>query len=398
MLLSSPSIATDPREAGLAKADHWVSRLHLTNFRSYNQVELESSDGGLIVLTGANGAGKTNLLEALSMLAPGRGLRGARLSDLDRRVVGDADPAPWAVAAHIEAPPGRIELGTGRAPEPGRERRIVRIDGKPAGSQQALAEALAVVWLTPEMSRLFTDAPASRRRFLDRLVVGFDPAHATRVGAFDRARTERARLLRTGRVDPAWLGALEQSMAEKSIAIAAARLDVVSTLNATFDDGVDAFPRPQLRATGWPEELLETMPALAAEETLCAALAEGRARDAEQGRAVGAHRSDLAVAYAATGMPADQCSTGEKKALLIATLLAYARRLGRHRGAMPVLLFDEVGAHLDAARLAALFDALINLGCQAWLTGIDRADFTALDGCAQFYSLTDSTLTEEIKA
>ncbi len=377
-------------------ADLWVSRLRLADFRSYDRVEL-APDGRLVVLTGANGAGKTNLLEALSMLAPGRGLRGARLSDLDRRAAGDDDPAPWAVAARIEAPLGRIELGTGRAPEPGRERRVVRIDGKPAGSQQALAEALAVVWLTPEMNRLFTDSPASRRRFLDRLVVGFDPAHATRVSAFDRARTERARLLRAGRIDSAWLGALEQSMAEKSIAIAAARLDVVSSLNAALVESDDAFPRPYLRVTGWPEELLETMPALAAEETLSAALGAGRARDAEQGGAVGAHRSDLVVSYAATGMLADQCSTGEQKALLIAILLAYARCLGRHRGAMPVLLLDEIGAHLDAARLAALFDALSKLGCQAWLTGTDRADFMALDGCARFYSLTDSTLTEETR-
>jgi DNA replication and repair protein RecF len=394
--LSNSRIATQPREAGPAKADLWVSRLHLTNFRSYDRVEL-APDGRLTVLTGANGAGKTNLLEALSMLAPGRGLRGARLSDLDHRVAGDGEPTPWAVAARIEAPLGQIELGTGRAPEPGRERRVVRIDGKPAGSQQALAEALAVVWLTPEMNRLFTDAPASRRRFLDRLVVGFDPAHATRVAAFDRARTERGRLLRAGRIDPAWLGALEQSMAEKSIAIAAARLDVVSILDATLDESDDAFPRPQLRATGWPEELLETMPALAAEETLSAALCADRARDAEQGGAVGAHRSDLVVSYSATGMLADQCSTGEQKALLIAILLAYVRCLGRHRGAMPVLLLDEIAAHLDATRLAALFDALIKLGCQAWLTGTDRADFMALDGCARFYSLTDSTLTEETR-
>lgn len=396
MSLPNPKVATQPREAGPIKADLWVSRLYLTNFRSYDRVEL-ASDGQLTVLTGANGAGKTNLLEALSMLAPGRGLRGARLSDLDRRATGDGELAPWAVAARIETPLGRIELGTGRAPEPGRERRVVRIDAKPVGSQQALAEALAVVWLTPEMNRLFADAPASRRRFLDRLVVGFDPAHATRVAAFDRARTERARLLRTGRLDPAWLGALEQSMAEKSIAISAARLDVVSALNATLDESDDAFPRPRLRVAGWPEELLETMPALAAEETLCATLGAGRARDAEQGGAVGAHRSDLVVSYAATGMLADQCSTGEQKALLIAILLAYARCLGRHRGAMPVLLLDEVGAHLDAARLAALFDALIKLGCHAWLTGTDRADFMALEGGARFYGLTDSILTEETR-
>ena len=396
MSLSNPRVATESREVEPARANLWVSRLYLTNFRSYGRVEL-APDGRLIVLSGANGGGKTNLLEALSMLVPGRGLRGARLSDLDRRAAGDGNSAAWAVAARLEAPLGRIELGTGRAPEPGRERRVVRIDGKPVGSQQALAEALAVVWLTPEMNRLFTDAPASRRRFLDRLVVGFDPAHATRVAAFDRARTERARLLRAGRIDPTWLGALEQSMAEKSIAIAAARLDVVSALNATLDQSDDTFPRPHLRIAGWPEELLETMPALAAEETLSVALGAGRARDAEQGGAVGAHRSDLVVSYAATGMLADQCSTGEQKALLIAILLAYARCLGRHRGAMPVLLLDEIRAHLDAARLAALFDALIKLGCQAWLTGTDRADFMALDGCARFYSLTDSTLTEETR-
>jgi DNA replication and repair protein RecF len=392
--LANSREVTNARVAEPATTDLWVSRLFLTNFRSYERIELVS-DGRLTVLSGANGAGKTNLLEALSMLAPGRGLRGARLSDLDRRMDGDSDPAPWAVAARIEAPGGQIELGTGRSPEPGRERRVVRIEGKPAGSQQALAEALALVWLTPEMNRLFTDAPASRRRFLDRLVVGFDPAHATRVAAFDRARTERARLLRAGRIDPAWLGALEQSMAEKSIAIAAARLEVVSALTEALNDGDDVFPRPTLRVAGWPEELLETMPALVAEETLCAALGAGRARDAEQGGALGAHRSDLVATYAATGRPADQCSTGEQKALLVAVLLAYVRRLARHRGTMPVLLFDEIAAHLDAARLAALFETLLDLGCQAWLTGTERADFANLDRHARFYSLTDSILSEE---
>ncbi len=394
--MTSPRAVTPARDNGsqAARASLWVSRLRLIGFRSYAALEI-NVDARPILLTGPNGAGKTNILEAVSLLSPGRGLRNAVLSAIDHYVSDDGATVPWTVAATVETPLGPVEIGTGRASERGRERRLLRIDGKPASSQQALAEILSVIWLTPEMNRLFVESPGSRRRFLDRLVVGFDPAHATRVSAFDRARTERSRLLREGRTDPAWLAALEQSMAERSVAIAAARLDLVVSLNAVIEEIEGRFPSPRLGVAGSPEELLGEMPALDAEEHLRDALAESRNRDAEHGGTVGSHRSDLVIEFAATGMPATQCSTGEQKAMLVAVLLAHARLLARRRGVTPVLLIDEVAAHFDAERLAALFEELRGLGCQAWLSGTDMDAFVALGADARRFTVADSTLIEE---
>ena len=355
-------------------------------------------------MCGPNGAGKTNLLEAVSLLAPGRGLRGARLSEIARRPThrqGDEDVAvgaPWAVAATIVTPEGRRDIGTGREAAPGdeksRERRVVKIDGAAVRGQQGLSEILSMVWLTPQMDGLLREAPGARRRFLDRLVYGFDPAHAGRVAAYEQSLRERARLLKLGRDDDAWLGALEDSMARHGIAIAAARRALVRRLAAACAEQESAFPAAGLALAGEVEAWLEEGSALMAEDRLRGRLAEGRARDREAGGAVaGPHRSDLAVRHLARGMAAEVCSTGEQKALLVSIVLAHARLLTLERGAPPLLLLDEVAAHLDAARREALYGEVCALGAQAWLTGTEAAVFAPLRGAAQFLRVENAALS-----
>jgi DNA replication and repair protein RecF len=384
-----------------------VIRLRLTDFRNYREVGLVLG-GEPVVLTGANGAGKTNLLEALSFLAPGRGLRGARLAEIDRRGAGAEAAAAggWAVAAVIATRRGRLEIGTGRdlgsAGDPsaglGAERRIVRIDGVSARSQATLGERLGVLWLTPAMDRLFLEGPSGRRRFLDRLVLALDPAHAAHVGAYEQALRERSRLLRDSLLhnlpaDPAWLTALEQVLAERGVAVAAGRREVVRLLDRACAGAERPFPRARLTLLGVVEGWLDEMPALAAEARLAAALAAGRREDAQnRGAAIGPHRSDLCVAVA-NGTAAGLASTGEQKALLISIVLAQARLQRAIRGEAPLLLLDELAAHLDAGRRAALFAALIEIECQAWITGTDAALFAALRGRARFLSVAAGTLS-----
>jgi len=373
-----------------------VRRITLTDFRNYGALRLEV-DARPVVLTGPNGAGKTNLLEALSFLAPGRGLRRAKLGQVVRGAAlaaGEAagpDDGAWAVAARLETPDGPVDIGTARevvrGPDGSQEgeRRIVRIDGKTAKGQGDLARHLSLAWLTPEMDRLFLESSGGRRRFIDRLVYGFVPDHAARVSAYERAMRERSRLLREGRGDASWLSALESQMAEAAVAIAAARRDLIGRLNLASEAGIGPFPRPDATMEGTVEDWLVDGPALAIEDRFRALLEESRRRDAEAGgAAAGPHRSDLVVTHVERGMPAAQCSTGEQKALLIALVLATARLQALDRGAAPILLMDEVVAHLDEIRRAALFDELVALGAQAWLTGTDRALFRTLDERAQF--------------
>lgn len=378
-----------------------VVRLVLTDFRGYARARL-AIEPGLAVLVGPNGAGKTNLLEALSFLAPGKGLRRAKLSEIDRRATaappGAATqdrPGAWAVAATVTGPAGEFDVGTGRDidSESG-ERRHLRIDGVPAKSQQDLSERLAVAWLTPQMDRLFADAASGRRRFLDRLVTGFDPGHWSRLLAYERAMRERARLLREGAADPSWLKALEEIMAENGVALAAARLEAVARLAAACADATGPFPRAGLAIEGAVEHWLGSMPALAAEEAFRAALHDSRGLDRDSGvTQTGPHRSDLLARHLGTGEAAALCSTGEQKALLIAIVLAYARLLALRRGSAPVLLLDEVTAHLDAARRSALFQALRALGAQCWLAGTDTALFAELKGHAQFFAVADAAVS-----
>jgi DNA replication and repair protein RecF len=376
--------------AGAAAQRVGVTRLALTDFRNYHEVKLTLGTES-VVLTGPNGAGKTNLLEALSFLAPGRGLRGAKSTEIDRRP--DLGDSGWAVAAVVATRNGAVRVGTGRDPTAS-ERRVVRIDGEPVRGQAALGERLGVVWLTPSMDRLFLDGPSGRRRFLDRLVLGLDPAHASRVSAYEQALRERSHLLRDGPADPAWLAALEEVMAEQGVAVAAGRRDIVQRLDRVCAEARGPFPRARLTLVGGVESWLEDVPALAAEARFAAALAANRQSDGQAGGAsIGPHRSDLAVSFAEKGIAAEFASTGEQKALLIAILLAHAALQQATRGEPPLLLLDEIAAHLDASRRAALFEALVRLDSQAWLTGTDAALFAPLRCDAQFLSVHDGTLS-----
>jgi DNA replication and repair protein RecF len=371
-----------------------LRQLDLTDFRNYVALRLELAPRP-VVLTGPNGAGKTNLLEAVSYLGPGRGLRRAALPAVARH--GSAG-GRWAVAARLVTPAGPVRLGTGISEAPGR-RRAIHVDGEAARGQMALAEHVNVIWLTPEMDRLFQDGAAGRRRFLDRMVYGFDPEHASRVAAYEQAVRGRARLLRDGVADAAWLAAQEDVIADKGVAIAAARRDAVARLAAAIAEDAEAasalpFPRAGLALDGEVEGWLGDGPALAAEDRLRAALAASRRDDAASGTtAHGPHRSDLRVRHLGKDRPADQCSTGEQKALLIGIVLAHARLQALARGAPPVLLLDEVAAHLDADRRAALYDRLVQLGAQAWLTGTDAALFEAIAPNAQFFAVDNATVS-----
>jgi DNA replication and repair protein RecF len=386
------------RASPRAASAPYIARLMVSEFRCYQRAALEA-DRRPVVLSGPNGAGKTNLLEALSFLAPGRGLRQARLSEVDRRA--PAGPQAWAVAARLAGPAGDCDIGTGRDPageEGARDRRLLRIDGVAQRSLSALAERLAVLWLTPQMDGLFLDSKSARRRFLDRLVLCFDPGHAGRLHAYEQASAERLRLLRgegpAAPGLPAWLDGLEQQLAEQGVAIAAARLDLVARLGAVLGEAEGVFPRIGLGLDGAVEGWLAEEPALAAEERLRERLAESRALDGEAGRAhLGPHRSDLRVRMAESGMPAAECSTGEQKAMLIAILLGQARLMAAERGRPPLLLLDEVAAHLDDGRRRALFEALLELGVQAWLTGTERSLFAAFGERAQLFAVAEARIT-----
>jgi DNA replication and repair protein RecF len=392
--------------AGMNDRLLWLSRLSLTQFRCYETAALDIAPGP-VVLTGVNGAGKTNLLEAVSFLSPGRGLRGAKLTEISRRVLGSGSVADkagasgtnagnWAVAAEVETPDGQRFVGTGRDAAFGsgaglvRERRVVKVDGDFVRGQQALSEVLAVVWLTPQMDGLFRESASGRRRFLDRLTYGFDPEHAGRISAYEHAMRERSRLLKSGRADTVWLSSLEDTMARYGVAIAAARRAFLERLSRSGAAAVSAFPQARLALAGDLESQLETQPALSVEDKLRELLARGRRRDAETGGAsVGPHRSDLVVDHVAKDMPAAMCSTGEQKALLISMVLAHARLVTLDRGAPPLLLLDEVAAHLDATRRAALYDEILALGAQAWLTGTETSVFLELADRAQFFKVQD---------
>ncbi|MGE0665438.1 MAG: DNA replication/repair protein RecF [Sphingomonadales bacterium] len=382
-----------PQSAALPLA---VTRLTLTDFRNYVAERIEAAPRP-VVLTGQNGAGKTNVLEALSYLTQGRGLRGARLPDLAR--IGGA--GGWSVAARIETPSGIAAIGTGiegrtadDGDDEGAERRVVRIDGAPARGPAALADLIRVVWLTPQMDRLFTDGRSDRRRFLDRLVLGYDPEHGRRVGAYERVMRERLKLLRDGLGDDAWLTALEGRMAEATVAIAAARREAVLRLRGALAAGIGPFPRAELTVRGLAEDLLGEHAAVEVEGRLQGLLRRNRAADRDAGRTQdGAHRADLEVVHLAKGLPAALCSTGEQKALLVAVVLADARLQAAHRGA-PLLLLDEVAAHLDATRREALFDEILALGCQAWMTGTDRALFEKLTGKALFLGVAQGKVSD----
>ncbi len=366
-----------------------ICRLTLSNFRSYHAASIAVS-ADLVVLVGPNGAGKTNLLEAISLLSPGRGLRRAELSEL---AFNEGDGS-WAVAAEIDGTLGLATLGTGIEP-PGADAAAVRryrIDREPAGSAAAFADHLRVIWLVPAMDALFAGPASERRRFLDRLVLAVDAGHAARVSALERALRSRNRLLEAPRPDTHWLEAAEHETAEIAVAVAAARAETVrrlATALAARRTAETAFPSAEIALDGWMETMVLTEPAVDVEDRYRAVLRDGRGRDAAAGRTLdGPHLTDLAVSYEPKGIPARDASTGEQKALLIGLVLAHAALVTDMTGAAPVILLDEVVAHLDPGRRAALFAALGRLGAQVWMTGADPAAFAGLPREAETFEVT----------
>ncbi|HOO81494.1 MAG TPA: DNA replication/repair protein RecF [Alphaproteobacteria bacterium] len=370
----------------------FIRNLKLHNFRCYERAEFSALHAGLIVLHGANGAGKTNVLEAVSLLSPGRGLRGAKMAEIQSQDTPKGAGTPWAVAAQVQTEYGLVQVGTGL--EPSGDKRLIRVNGENVRGQAALAEYVACVWLTPQMDRLFIDSASHRRRFLDRLVFGFDPGHSGRVSRYENAMRQRSKLLQEGGADASWLDSLEAQMAETGTAIAAARLDFAQRLQSACLAAENAhFPTAHLAVHGTLEGVLASATALEVEEMFTYALKDSRVRDAlTGGAATGPHKSDLLVHYIAKDMAADQCSTGEQKALLIGITLAHARLIAGERGFAPVLLLDEVAAHLDEERRAGLYALLEELSGQVWLTGTDGALFSAIEGSAQFFEVQDGAV------
>ncbi|WP_138468944.1 DNA replication/repair protein RecF [Poseidonocella sp. HB161398] len=362
-----------------------VASLTLSHFRSHRRATL-ALDGRPVALFGPNGAGKTNLIEAVSLLSPGRGLRRAAAEELIRR----PEALGWKIRAEVEAPSGRHEIETWAAPGQSRQ---VRIDGK-AATQTALGRIVRLVWLIPAMDRLWIEAAEGRRRFLDRMVLSFEPGHAEATLAYEKAMRDRNRLLKDEIRDPHWYQALEAQMAGAGAAIIAARASVLLRLEAAQAAGDPAFPKAAL-AIADPEEA----PCPADREALRAALRDSRARDLRAGRTlVGPHRADLQAVYAAKGVSAAQSSTGEQKALLLSLILANARALAEETGAPPLLLLDEVSAHLDKDRRAALYEELQRLGAQAWMTGTGAELFEPGEIDAQRIEVKDEDGTSRMEA
>jgi DNA replication and repair protein RecF len=414
----------------------WVERLQLTNFRSYAAANV-ATDAGPQVIVGANGSGKTNLLEALSLLSPGQGLRRVPFSDLVR-AGGDGG---FAVAARAHTLAGATDIGTGVQPRassqdtpttnpssqgggepfgfsderlarhaqrgggraaeraPSERGRIVRIDGTAQTGSGVLADYLEIVWVTPAMDGLFTGPGSERRRFLDRLILCFDHGYRTIAGRFERAMTSRNRLLADGvRVD-SQLAGFERVMAETGVAVAAARLEAVAAMAQIVGkrrerDPNSAFPWSSFRLEGSIEDSLQRLSAVEAEDLYAQTLRQTRERDRAASRTLdGPHRSDLIVEHGPKGLAARHCSTGEQKALLLGLVLAHAELLTeRQEGAAPILLLDEITAHLDADRRAALFDEILHLGAQAWMTGTDKNAFEALADRARFWAVQEGKI------
>jgi DNA replication and repair protein RecF len=354
-----------------------LTRLRLTHFRNHPGLDLVAA-GRNVALTGPNGAGKTNILEALSLLTPGRGLRRAAFSDLAQA---DGDGS-WTVFAELDGANGQAAIGTGTDSSDSEAGRRCRISGANVPGPGAFADHLRLVWLTPSMDGLFAGPAGDRRRFLDRLVLAVDPEHGARVSAFERALRGRNKLLEEGGADPRWLDAIEHETAELAIAVAAARIDSVARLAGLIAETRTEnaiFPYAEIALGGWMEDRIASGNAADAEDLYRARLRELRGRDRAAGRTTeGPHASDLSVRHGPKQMPAELCSTGEQKALLLGLVLAHARLVARLSGATPLVLLDEVAAHLDPDRRAALYGVLSELGAQVWLTGADPAAFAEL--------------------
>jgi len=372
-----------------------IHRLTLTHFRNYRVSGLQAR-GDLVVLVGPNGAGKTNCLEAISYLAPGRGLRRATLED----VADNQGDGSWAVSAEVEGALGLATLGTGIDPPRGdtSTSRRCRIDREPVPSAAAFGDHLRMVWLTPAMDGLFMGAASERRRFFDRLVLAIDSEHASRVSALERSLRSRNRLLEVRNYDDHWCDAIERETAELAVAVAATRGQTAVKLAAMLRGRgqTSAFPSAEVALDGWMETALLGEPATAVEDRYRALLRDNRARDAAAGRTLdGPHLTDLQVIYAPKQMPARDASTGEQKALLIGLILAHAALVAEMTGIIPLLLLDEIVAHLDPTRRAALFDELTRLGAQVWLTGADPVAFGEIGPSGEIFNVEAGRITRQ---
>ena len=355
----------------------FLSRLVLTDFRNYAALTWRPEQR-LAVITGPNGSGKTNLLEAIALLGPGRGFSRSKIAEMARH----GGSGRWAVAGHLSQGAQTSVIGTGTE-GPG-ERRVFRLDGAEPRSQAELASRAASIWLTPQMDTIFQESASGRRRFLDRLVWALEPGHAREVSAHETAMAGRRKLLAAGRADPAWLAALEEQMARHAVALSAARWSFVARLNAAPLPS-SAFPRAEIVLADPVADRLAEAPALAVEDFLRRELAARRAADAAAGTStLGAHRADMQLRDEASGLPAAQGSTGQQKAMLTGVILAHAALIAEQRGFAPLLLLDEPAVHLDSERRAALFEALLHLPAQAFLTGTDADIFRPLRGTASF--------------
>jgi len=359
-----------------------------------------------VVLTGENGAGKTNILEAVSLLTIGRGLRRAKLSEIDKLTPNPQPLTPtWAISANLIGRLGEVKIGTGRASEAplptsplqGEEnKRIVKIDGKLVKGQAELSRHTSMIWLTPQMEQLFGESASAGRKFLDRLVFSFDADHASRINEYDYAMRERNKLLSLGRGDKIWLDALEQTMAETASATALARITTADHINHTIASSPLSFPKAFVEARGFVEDLLKAgNSALEAENALKTVLAEGRGRDGAVGRTlVGTHRSELCVTHLGKNMPAQNCSMGEQKAMMLSIILAQARAGSQWHGVTPIILLDEVAGHLDAVKRSELFEEISELKAQVWMTGTDFSGFADLQGKAQFLKVENGGIVQ----
>jgi DNA replication and repair protein RecF len=371
-----------------------IHRLSLTHFRNYRAASLQTR-GDVVVLVGPNGAGKTNCIEAISFLSPGRGLRRATFDD----VADNQGDGSWAVSAEVEGALGLATLGTGidaPGPEAPAAGRRCRIDREPVTSAAAFGDHLRMVWLTPSMDGLFLGAASERRRFFDRLVLAIDSEHSARVAALDRSLRSRNRLLEVRNFDDHWCDAIERETAELAVAVAAMRGQTVTRLAAMLRARGEqsGFPAAAIMLDGWMENALLNEPATAVEDRYREALRRGRARDAAAGRTLdGPHLTDLQVIYAPKNMPARDASTGEQKALLIGLVLAHASLVAEMTGITPLLLLDEVVAHLDPSRRRALFDELARLGAQVWMTGADPAAFADIGRSGEVFDVDSGRLT-----
>jgi DNA replication and repair protein RecF len=374
-----------------------IQRLTLTHFRNYRAASLQTR-GDVVVLVGPNGAGKTNCIEAISFLSPGRGLRRATLDD----VADNQGDGSWAVSAEVEGALGLATLGTGIDP-PGDEApaagRRCRIDREAVTSATAFGDHLRMVWLTPAMDGLFLGAASERRRFFDRLVLAIDSQHSARVSALDRALRSRNRLLEVRNYDDHWCDAIERETAELAVAVAAMRGQTVTKLAAMLRARGDAsaFPSADIMLDGWMENALLAEPATSVEDRYREILRDSRARDAAAGRTLnGPHLTDLEVIYAPKSMPARDASTGEQKALLIGLVLAHAGLVAEMTGITPLLLLDEVIAHLDPARRNALFVELAKLGAQVWMTGADPLAFTDIGASGEIFDVDSGQIARRV--